>query len=83
MAAGLPVVSTAVSGIPELVTDGCDGLLVPPEDPQRLAAAIRALVASPEDQARLACAGRITVASRFDGDVLADRLATMFRQVAS
>jgi glycosyltransferase involved in cell wall biosynthesis len=83
MAAGLPVVSTAVSGIPELVTDGCDGLLVPPEDPARLAAAIRALVASPEDRARLSCAGRVTVANRFDGDVLAGRLATLFRQVAS
>jgi glycosyltransferase involved in cell wall biosynthesis len=82
MAAGLPVVSTAVSGIPELVTDGRDGLLVPPEDPQRLAAAIRTLISSPQDQARLSCAGRATVADRFDGDVLAGRLAAMFRQVA-
>jgi glycosyltransferase involved in cell wall biosynthesis len=83
MAAGLPVVSTAVSGIPELVTDGRDGLLVPPEDPQQLAAAIRALVASPVDRSRLSCAGRATVADRFDGDVLAGRLAHLFREVAS
>jgi glycosyltransferase involved in cell wall biosynthesis len=82
MAAGLPVVSTAVSGIPELVTDGRDGLLVPPEDPQRLAAAIRALVSSPDDRARLSCAGRATVAGRFDGDLLAGRRAARFRQAA-
>ena len=34
MAAGTPVVATAVSGIPELVTDGVNGLLVAPEDPE-------------------------------------------------
>ena len=43
MAAGVPVVSTTVSGIPELVSDGVDGLLVAPEDPAALAAALRRL----------------------------------------
>lgn len=40
MAARLPVVATRAGGVPELVTDGVDGLLVPPRDPQALAAAI-------------------------------------------
>ena len=79
MAAGLPVVSTAVSGIPELVRDGENGLLVPPEDPAALAAALLRMAADASLRDRLARAGRATVAERFDGDVLARRMAGLFR----
>jgi glycosyltransferase involved in cell wall biosynthesis len=79
MAAGLPVVSTAVSGIPELVRDGENGLLVPPEDPAALASALHRLAADVPLRDRLAAAGRATVAERFDGDVLARRMAGLFR----
>jgi len=79
MAAGLPVVSTAVSGIPELVRDGENGLLVPPEDPGALASALLRLAADVPLRRRLAAAGRETVAERFDGDVLARRMAGLFR----
>ncbi|MBJ7456348.1 MAG: glycosyltransferase family 4 protein [Thermoleophilia bacterium] len=78
MAAGIPVVSTTVSGIPELVRDGENGLLVPPEDPAALAGAIASLVADPADAARIAAAGRATVAAEFDGDALAARMADLF-----
>ncbi|HEV7656462.1 MAG TPA: glycosyltransferase family 4 protein [Mycobacteriales bacterium] len=78
MAAGLPVVSTAVSGIPELVRDGENGLLVPPEDPAALAGALLKLAADAPLRDRLAAAGRATVAERFDGDVLARRMAGLF-----
>lgn len=47
MAAGLPVVTTAVGGIPELVRDGESGLLVPPDDPDALAVAIDRLLGDP------------------------------------
>ena len=47
MAAGLPVVSTAVSGIPELVRDGENGLLVPPSDPAALADALARVAQRP------------------------------------
>jgi glycosyltransferase involved in cell wall biosynthesis len=77
MAAGVPVVSTRVSGIPELVTDGVDGLLVAPEDPDAVASALRRLAVEPATRERLAAAGRATVATRFDGDVLARELATL------
>ena len=79
MAAGLPVVSTAVSGIPELVRDGENGLLVPPEDPRALASALLRLATDVSLRDRLAAAGRETVAERFDGDVLARRMAGLFR----
>ena len=79
MAAGLPVVSTAVSGIPELVRDGENGLLVPPEDPGALASALLRLATDVPLRDRLAAAGRETVAERFDGDVLARRMAGLFR----
>jgi glycosyltransferase involved in cell wall biosynthesis len=77
MAAGLPVVSTAVSGIPELVVDGHNGLLVPPDDAEALADALARISKDPELVATLAANARATVAERFDGDVLAQRMATL------
>jgi glycosyltransferase involved in cell wall biosynthesis len=70
---------TAVSGIPELVRDGENGLLVPPEDPRALASALLRLATDVPLRDRLAAAGRETVAERFDGDVLARRMAGLFR----
>jgi glycosyltransferase involved in cell wall biosynthesis len=78
MAAGAPVVATAVSGIPELVTDGVDGLLVEPERPTALADALTRLHSDPALAARLAAAGRRTVRERFDGERLARGLAELF-----
>jgi len=75
MAAGLPVVSTRVSGIPELVQDGVNGLLVLSEDPHALAEAMLRLTKDPALRERLAAAGAATVANRFDGDVLAAQMA--------
>ena len=48
MAAGLPIVATEVEGIAELVRDGINGIVVPPDSPEPLAAAIRRLVDQPE-----------------------------------
>jgi len=78
MAAGTPVVATDVSGIPELVSSGVNGLLVPPEDPVALADALLALHRDPALAGRLAEAGRATVQERFDGERLAGRLAQLF-----
>jgi len=55
MRAGLPVVTTAVGGIPELVRDGVTGLLVASGDDAALAAALRSVL---QDGGRLAAAGR-------------------------
>jgi glycosyltransferase involved in cell wall biosynthesis len=80
MATGVPVVTTNVSGIPELVVDGMTGLLVPPDDPEATAAALLRVFTDRELAARLARAGQALVRERFDGDVLAGELAALFER---
>jgi colanic acid/amylovoran biosynthesis glycosyltransferase len=48
MASGVPVISTAITGIPELIESGKEGILVPPSDPVLLAAAIQKIIKEPE-----------------------------------
>ena len=66
MATGVPVVSTSVSGIPELVEHQVTGLLVPPESPAMLAEALRDLLASPQLGAHLARNARARLERDFD-----------------
>jgi glycosyltransferase involved in cell wall biosynthesis len=66
MAMGVPVVSTAISGIPEMIDDGVHGLLVPPRDPAALAAALQRVLTDAELHCRLARAGRQRICERFD-----------------
>lgn len=83
MSCGVAVVSTRVSGIPELVEDGINGLLVPENDSKALAAALVRLHEDRELRERLARAGRETIRERFDGDRLAQELASLFQQVVA
>ena len=62
LSVGVPVVSTAVGGVPEVVHDGENGLLVPPGDPLALAAALRRLLDDPPLRARLAASASPSVA---------------------
>ena len=80
MASGVPVVSTAISGIPEMVDDGVHGLLVPPQDAAALAAAIARLLDDPELHARIAAAGRQRICERFDARVTTLALRGLFEQ---
>ena len=66
MATGRPVISSAVSGIPELVRDGETGLVVPPNDPSALADAIARLARDAALWARLSRAGRALVEQQHD-----------------
>jgi glycosyltransferase involved in cell wall biosynthesis len=66
LALGTPVVTTAVTGIPEVVPDGERGLLVPERDPAALAAAIDRLLADPAERVRLASAARRFMEAEFD-----------------
>ena len=66
MAAGLPVVSSRVGGVPELVVEGETGLLVPPGDPAAMAAALGRLLADAGLRRRLGAAGRERAQRCFD-----------------
>ena len=65
MAAGVPVVATAVGGTPELIEDGVNGYLVPPGEPQALAARLHDLLTDEQRMQALGQAGRRTVLERF------------------
>jgi glycosyltransferase involved in cell wall biosynthesis len=77
MACALPVVTTDVAGIPDLVEDGRNGLLGPERDPRWTADALQRLAGDAELRARLGAAARRTVEERFDLDVTVRRLATL------
>jgi glycosyltransferase involved in cell wall biosynthesis len=78
MASGVPVVTTDVSGIPELIRDGQNGVLIDPGDAEQLAHSVLELHCAPELAARLGAAGRRTVSERFDGAALASELHELF-----
>jgi glycosyltransferase involved in cell wall biosynthesis len=73
MAMGLPVVATRIGGLPELVSQGKTGFLVPPGDSGALAAALHQVLAAPESRLDLGQAGRARVEQDFS-------LATMLRR---
>lgn len=79
MAAGLAVVASRLSGIPELVGDGVEGLLVPPNDAAALAHALERL-RDPELRERLGRAGRIKVAAEFSLAANVARLAELWQR---
>ena len=83
MACGVPAITTAVSGIPELVTDGETGLIVPVDDPAATAQAIERLVTDPGLADRIAGKAAAHVRERFDGDRLAGDLARLFQEAVA
>jgi glycosyltransferase involved in cell wall biosynthesis len=80
MASGVPVVSTAVSGIPELIDSGRDGLLVGPHDPGMLAGALGRLLTNAELRERLARAARSKIETQFAIDRSSRQLLALFRR---
>ena len=79
MALGTPVVATPVTGIPEAVTDGVTGLLVPERDPAALAQALARVLDKPDLARTLARAARGVVEARFDARHQARSVAAGFR----
>jgi colanic acid/amylovoran biosynthesis glycosyltransferase len=80
LAGGIPVVASAISGIPELIEDGVNGLLVPPGDPGALAAALLRLHADPALKEHLARAGRRTASETCDVHRNAAKLLEAMRE---
>jgi glycosyltransferase involved in cell wall biosynthesis len=81
MAMGKPVIGTMVGGIPELIADRKNGILVPPGNEKALAAAIREYLTNSDLSARVAAAGRQTVESEFSDRTLGDRFEEVFKEL--
>lgn len=81
MAMGVPVISAAVGGTPEVVTDGENGLLFPPSDDAALAGALGRLLDDPALRARLAAAGRRSIDGYFHTDRLVERTEALYGEI--
>jgi colanic acid/amylovoran biosynthesis glycosyltransferase len=66
MAMEIPCVSTWITGIPELIRDGVDGLLVPPASPEHIADAVERLITEPGLAERIGKAGRERIEDRYN-----------------
>ena len=82
MAVELPVVATAAGGVPELVTDGVDGLLVPPRAPEAFAEALARIARDPELAERLSARSRKTILESFHSGVSASAIHEGIRRPA-
>jgi glycosyltransferase involved in cell wall biosynthesis len=82
MMAGRPVVGTATGGTPELVRDRETGMLVPPSEPRRMAAALRALLDEPGLAERVAAAGRDYVMANNREEVTTARVERLYDELA-
>ena len=82
MAAGLPVLSTLHSGIPELVRDGIEGYLVPERDVETLAGRWVELLDNRDLREEMGRAARVRIEDRHDNRALLDRLVVLYRQTA-
>ena len=82
IAVGVPVIATSMGGLPEIVVDGVNGLLVPPGDPEALAAAMRSLCADPDRAAELGANACRIAAERFSLEGQTRRVLDLYAEVA-
>jgi glycosyltransferase involved in cell wall biosynthesis len=82
LAVGTPAIATSVGGVPEIVTDGENGLLVPPGDPDALAGAIRRFLGDPALRERLTAAAAPS-AERFSPERIYGRLEEILIRAAA
>ncbi|WP_187271615.1 glycosyltransferase family 4 protein [Massilia arenae] len=83
MAHGVPVVATAVGGIPEAVRDGVEGVLIAPGDTAALADAVLGLLADPDARTRLGAAGRERVRTEFSSTRMIATLEDLYEKLAA
>jgi glycosyltransferase involved in cell wall biosynthesis len=78
MACGCPVLATEVGALPQVVTDGANGRLLPPGQPHRLADLIGSLLGSPETLSRMGVNARQTVVERFSWDQISANFLRLY-----
>ena len=81
MALARPTIVTAIEALRELVTDGKNGLVVPPADPTGLADAIGRLLQDPEHAHKLGSKAKISAQKRFSAEILAPEWARFYRRI--
>jgi glycosyltransferase involved in cell wall biosynthesis len=81
MAAGKPVISSAIGGTDELIVSGDSGLLVPPDDAEALSIALRQVLSEPELGSRLGAAARSRVERFFSAPVMAERVMRIYEDL--
>lgn len=80
MAMEIPCVTTWITGIPELIDNGIEGLLAPPSDDEAIANCIIRLMDDPELRQRIGKAGRVKVVDKYNLGRNVERLAAVLRQ---
>jgi glycosyltransferase involved in cell wall biosynthesis len=83
MAEGLPVVAVAGGALPDLISDGSNGLLVGPSNPGALARGVENLITNHELRKSIACAGREMVCKTFSFESICSRLLEVYKGVLS
>ncbi len=78
MAVGLAVVATRVGGMPDLITDGADGVLVPAKNPDALAQAIAVLASDPDARARLGARAQEKIKTKFGFHAMLDATVALY-----
>ena len=78
---GVPVVATAVDGLPEVVRDDVNGLLVPPDDAPALADALRRILLDTGLRQRLSGQARASIADHFSPEATTEKYAEVYRMV--
>jgi glycosyltransferase involved in cell wall biosynthesis len=81
MAAGKPVIATAIGGTDEAIVHGETGLLVPPADPTALAEAIQLVLSDPVRAQRMAAAGQARVQQEFSVETMVQRVTTIYDEL--
>ena len=83
MAARVPVVASNVGGIPEIVTDGKDGILVPPEDALALGKSMLYVLSNEDMAVQLAENAYKTVTEKFSIEAYGERLNSLYKELCS
>lgn len=83
MAAGLPVVASRVGGIPEVVDDGVQGLLIQPGDVEGLTRALRQLLHDPLRRGRMGQAARLRIRQRYAADIVLPQVEVLYRELTN
>ncbi|MGH9866276.1 MAG: glycosyltransferase family 4 protein [Candidatus Acidiferrales bacterium] len=83
MAHGLPVIAVASGGVPEIINNGRDGILVDSPDARKLAVSVCQMLGEPNDAVRMGKAARETVTRRFSARLLAENTLRQYQTILS